>query len=112
MQIINPVQKVLKFIGLCSVSNKYLRFGQQLVWTCVFTELIFMTSASGLYVLEALKIGDVENSMFAGFQMAAALCDFGSVITMVHHKKGVRKILEELQTIYDHCKSPSAFHLN
>lgn len=105
MQILKSVQNIFKFIGLCSlsVSNKYLRFGQQIICLIVLIMLVFMSSASLLYIYRRMQVGDLENSSYASFQLAAFTCDIGSILSISYRKDKVKIIIDELQDVYDQC---------
>lgn len=109
MQMFKSVQNILKFIGLCSVPNKYLHFGQQIICLIVLILLVFMSSASAYYIYGHTQVDDLENSLYAFFQLAAAICDIGSILSISYHKDKVKIIIDELQDIYDQCEC--VFHL-
>lgn len=107
MQVIANVQNTLKVIGLCTVPNKYFRLLQRVMCAIILLLLSAMYTASLTYAFDHLQMGDIENTLYACFQAAAAICDTGCIFTMSFQKNNVRKIIDELQKLYDECKFAS-----
>lgn len=63
-----------------------------------------MVVSSVLYAWDHLRIGDLEKSLYAAFQVAAAFCIIGSLVTISFERKKVRRILGGLQLVADKCK--------
>lgn len=101
-------RKILVILGLCELSgNEWLirtKCHQRMSFSIILTVIVAMEVSSVLYVLEYLKIGDLENSLYAAFQVAAAFCIIGSLITISYQKKKVRTILDGFQVVADKCK--------
>lgn len=105
MQILKIVQDVLKLIGLCSVSGKYLQFRQKLFGLFVLLVLVAgMSLGSAVYIFYHIQMGEVENSLYAFFQFAAAFGDANMILAISFQKDKVKKIIDELQNLYDQCK--------
>lgn len=109
MQVLKIVQDVLKLIGLCSVPGKYLQFQQKII--CLFVLLVLVTGmslGSAVYIFYHMKMGEVENSLYAFFQFAAAFGDANMILAISFQREKVKKIIDELQSLYDQCKFTEA----
>lgn len=113
MQVLRLTRKILVIIGLCELSgNEWLirtKFRQRLCFSTILTVIIAMEVSSILYVWHHIRIGDIENSLYAAFQVAAAFCIIGSLITIFFQKKKVRAILDGFQVVANNCKLINSF---
>lgn len=103
MNVLKSIRTVFAYLGYLpgkgifknKFSNKIASLiNLMLVLTFEFTSLIYMVGH--------LKIGDIENSLYAGFQAAALLPAIGSFSTLMYHKRKIWKILDSFQRIFDH----------
>lgn len=108
MEVLRLTRQILVIIGLCELSgNEWLirtKCHQRISFSIILTIIIAMEVSSILYAWDHLRIGDLENSLYAAFQVAAAFCIIGSLITISYQKKKVRKILHGFQLVADYCK--------
>lgn len=107
MQVLKIVQDVLKLIGLCSVPGKYLQ--QKIVFLFVLLVLVpGMSLTSAVYIFYHMEMGEVENSLYAFFQFAAGFGDANMILAISFQREKVKKIIDELQSLYDQCKFTEA----
>lgn len=111
MHVLRLTREILVIVGLCElIGNEWLirtKCRQRMSFSIILTVIIAMEVASILYVWDHLKIGDLEGSLYAAFQVAAAFCIIGSLITISYQKKKVRMILDGFQAVADNCKANS-----
>lgn len=116
MEVLCLTREILVIIGLCELTgNEWIirtRLRQRLSFSIILTVMIAMEASSILYVWNHLRIGDLESSLYAAFQVAAAFCIIGSLITISYQKKKVQTILDGFQAVVDNCKYTIEFFLN
>lgn len=108
MQVLPFTRKILVTIGLCEFTDSvwFIRtqFHQRICFATILIVIVAMEVCSLLYVWNHLRIGDIEGSLYAAFQVAAAFCIIGSLLTISQKRREVRLIFERFQTIVDECK--------
>lgn len=103
-EIISTIQGILTFAGLCTRkggNDRRTNIQQRLVFSCILMLYLLFEVASTIYVVRHLKIGDIENSLYAGFQVLAIFSTIGCFLTVGYHKQKVRIIIAEIQKLVD-----------
>lgn len=106
MQILKVNRRLSQIIGICSLpdgSDIRARIGQIFGIILVFAGLSAYGGLSVLYVVEHLRMGDIENTIFALIQVIGVLSTFASVISLLARKKSARNFFDTLQDIFDQC---------
>lgn len=114
MEVLRLTRAILVIIGLCELNGNecFIRTecAQRASFLTILTVIVAMEVSSIIYVLDHLRIGDLESSLYAAFQVAAAFCIIGSLITIHFQKRKVRAILDGFQVVADKCNS-NGIHL-
>lgn len=107
MEVLRLIREILVFIGLCELngSEAFVRtkWHQRFHFTIILFTIIAMDLSSVIYGWKHVKIGDVENSLYAAVQGSASFCIIGSLITIAWHKKKVGEIFDKFQVLADNC---------
>lgn len=53
------------------------------------------------YMMRRLLMGEMEMSLYGGFQVAAAVCDICCATTIIIHRQKVRTVIDGFQQIFD-----------
>lgn len=107
MEIIETIQRIFTFTGLCTRkggNDRRTNIYQALVFTFILMLYSLFGLASSVYVVRHLRMGDIENSLYAGFQVAAIFSAIGSFLTVGYRKQKVRIIIDKIQKIVDDSK--------
>lgn len=108
MRVLRLTRQILVTIGLCElIGNEEpirTKRRQRMSFSVILTVMIAMEVTSVLYAWDHLRVDDLENSLYAAFQVAAAFCIIGSLITISYQKTKVRTVLDGFQAIVDNCK--------
>lgn len=114
MKVLSLTRQILVIIGLCELNGKdgpiRTKCHQRMSFSIILTTIIAMEVCSVLYIWDHLKIGDIESSLYAAFQLAGASCIICSIITIAYQKNKVRSILDGFQAIVDYCKPNRFIH--
>lgn len=105
--ILKTFQRIFTLTGLCvriGENDRRTNIRQIMVY-CIILVLYFLFElASIVYVVRHLRMGDVENCLYAGFQVVAILSTIGTFLTVGYRKRKVRNIIDEFQQIVDSSK--------
>lgn len=112
MKILDSIRKVFAIAGYLP-DEKIFRyeFCQIIVPLCILLLMIVFQMTSVIYMVRHLQIGEIESSLYAGFEAAVLLPALGSFFTLMYHKENIRRVCDDLQKIYDRFigdKKPSA----
>lgn len=66
--------------------------------------LIQLDFFSVCYVVQHLRVDDVESSTFALMQVIAIFSTIASFVSLIYHRKSVGRFFDRIQSIVDHCK--------
>lgn len=103
-EIIKTIQRILIGTGLCTRkggNDRRTNIRQALVFSFILILYSLFELASTVYVVRHLRMGDIENSLYAGFQVAAIFSTIGCFLTVGYRKQEVRTIIDEIQKIVD-----------
>lgn len=106
MKILRNVRRLLSLIGFLSNERLFAcKYGHLIGTAVIFTLLMMAKLTSISYMVTHWRMGDYENSVYAGLQVAAVMPNIVSIITMMYHKENVRQVISYFQRISDDCKS-------
>lgn len=88
-------------------------FSHKLVHTILsslfFLVMIVCLVSSIVFVVDRLKVGDYQNCLYAGIQIAGISTSIPTFISMVYHQEKVRDVIGGFQQIFVKCKCAYLF---
>lgn len=106
MKVLKLNQQFSTLIGVCSLreqSGWRMKIMQKLCTVSFLAGLLAYGGTSVLYAEEHLRLGNIQNSLFALIQVSAALSMFTSSISLSLRKKGLRNFFDRAQANFDEC---------
>lgn len=79
------------------------KFVHTIVSSLVFLALILCQVSNTVFLVGHLKIGDYQNSMYAGIQTAGAITVIPILISLTYYHEKVRYVIGGFQRIFDKC---------
>lgn len=104
MRILGNIENAMQIIGLCTIPSALARTRQIMIFSFVMVVQTFKCTSSLVYIREHMRIGDLENSVYALFHVAASTGDMGCMTAMKLQMENVKKIFDEMQSLYDQCE--------
>lgn len=107
MQTLQVSRRVITTFGMCSLAN------ERDVWSTIvqifsmilaLAMLIQLDLFSVCYVVQHLRMNDVESSTFAVMQVIAIFSTIASFVSLIYHRNSVCRFFDRIQSIVDHCK--------
>lgn len=104
MEMFRLIRKTFAFIGFISGERIFrVQLCQTIVPIIILLILMAYESSCVVYFVRNLQIGDIENSLYAVLEASALTSSIGSFVTIMYHKKSVRKLIEIFQETFDKC---------
>lgn len=104
MKILRRVRWAFSLAGYLPDERIFdFKYGHAIASFLFILALILAEITSITYVMHHLKVGDYQNCVYAGPQIAAVLPKIVSVLTMLYHKDKIRDVIHGFQKMFDKC---------
>lgn len=106
MKALQMNRNVLTWIGMCSAdesTKKWQKISFKLIGFTFFMLMVISMIISGAFLIKFISI-DMEESLFAVFQMVIAGGTWYMIIFAYLLRKQISATVDGLQKIYDTCK--------